>query len=188
MAVRDSESKQTMIKRMLVPVKENRLREIVPRLAKIVEPQCHLVFLLPYVDEKHRLSIFSVFHTGRFSDLNNFSVGDNELSYAWNTSRDIAKKFIRTKERPGDLGAQVTVDLFLGSLKSALKRYVTDSQVQLVMLPCGPLRRWINSSSRNVPTLSFFQGDPLLPLLFLEPKDLNDRSLSIFLSRESNWC
>jgi hypothetical protein len=179
---------KAMIKRMLVPVRENRLRQVAPQLKEIISPEWQIVFLLRYLSEKHGLSVSDVSSPDGLLKLNGFRVSDNERQYAWNTSLDAGNEGRPTEQTSCDAGAKITVDLFSGSLKSALKRYLTDSQVQLVMLPCGPLRRWINGPFRHLPTLSFFQGDPLLAVLLLEPKDLNDRSLSIFLSGESNWC
>ena len=177
-----------MIKRMLVPVRENRLRQVAPQLKEVISPEWQIVFLLRYLSEKQGLSVSDVSSLDGLLKLNGFRFSDNEGRYAWNTSLDAGKGGHPTEQTSCDAGAKITVDLFSGSLKSALKKYLTDSQVQLVMLSCGPLRRWINGPSRHLPKLSFFQGDPLLAVLLLEPKDLNDRSLSIFLSGESNWC
>ena len=105
-----------MIKRMLVPVRENRLRQVAPQLKEIISPEWQLVFLLRYFSEKHGLLISDVSSLDGLLKLNGFRVRDNEGRYAWNTSLDAGNEGHPTEQTSCDAGAKITVDLFSGSL------------------------------------------------------------------------
>ena len=121
-----------MTAQILVPLGTNdRTDAIIPYIEKVARPGMKVVFLLPFPVGGPRYS----FHTDFFL-LPRAEEMMNYYSWEGNLQRARRKLFFASEVlRPK--GVEVAVDVYIGSLKKAIRSHVLDGDVHLIMTRAG---------------------------------------------------
>jgi hypothetical protein len=123
-----------MAKKILVPLKrDDRIEEIVPYLKEVTQPGMSLIFLI-----RHQVNDFRWLqaYCGAME-----GVTDNALalwrmaeSYSVETRRRLAQqKVFHTCAALQKLGVKIAVDVYTGGLRKALRSYIRNGDVELIV-------------------------------------------------------
>ena len=154
--------------KILVPLKRfDRIEEIVPYIEKLAEPGVSVVFLVhhPVNGFKWLQAYCGIAQCGLEKAL---AVRRMMESYSLKTCTQLAQRRVfQTCEALHDMGLNITVDVYTGSLRKTLKSYVKNGDAQLLVMRPG-IGQWIVSvlhgavSVRNVFSRSITSSTLLL--------------------------
>jgi hypothetical protein len=127
-----------MNKKILVPLKKHDcVEEIVPYIEKVVEPGAHVVFLVQHPVNGFRWlqAYCGIAQCGLEKTL---AVRRMMESYSLETRAQLARRRVfQTCEALHDMGLSISVDVYTGSLRNALKSYANDGDEQLLVMQPG---------------------------------------------------
>lgn len=127
--------------------RQDKVEDMLPYLEDLARPGVKVVFLVPYpVEPSFYLRDYWITTESRTKAMS--AAKDLVACYSWEMQRGLAEKRVSAAlERLQDLGADVSVDLWVGSLKTLTESYLPAGQVSLIMrfakvaLPGNFLRR-----------------------------------------------
>ncbi len=140
-----------MAKQILVPISRNdRVKEMIPYVERVALPGMKVVFLVRYpmdgFDEHIRAGRF----TGETGIPNPEKIKKIAARYTWESQQQLARQRVFPAcDALQKKGAEVTVDVYTGSLRKAVKSYALTGDVHLMMANAG-IGRVISRSLKNL--------------------------------------
>jgi len=140
-----------MAKQILVPISRNdRVKEMIPYVERVAQPGMKVVFLVRYPVDGFDEYIRAGMVTGETGIPNPEKVRKIGVRYSWEGQQQLARQRVfpacdalQTK------GAEVTVEVYAGSLRKAVKSYALTGDVHLMMAHAG-IGRVISRSLKNL--------------------------------------
>lgn len=131
--------------KILVPLKRfDRIEEIVPCIAKVAEPGASVVFLAhhPVNSFKWLQAYCGIAQYGLEKPL---AVRRMMESYSLESRTQLAQcRVFQTCEALHDMGLNITVDVYTGSLRKTLKSYVKNGDAQFLVIRFGIAQRIVS--------------------------------------------
>ena len=140
-----------MPKQILVPISsKDRVKEMIPYVERVTQPGMKVVFLLRYPVDGFDEHIRAARATGETGTPNPETIKKIVARYSWESQQQQA----RQKVAPActvlqKRGAEVTVDLYAGSLRKAVRSYAHIGDVHLMMAHAG-IGQFISRSLNNL--------------------------------------
>ncbi len=140
-----------MAKQILVPISRNdRVKEMIPYVERVALPGMKVVFLVPYPVDGFVEHIRAGRFTGETGIPNPEKVRKIAARYSWESQQQLARQRVFPAcHALQKKGAEVTVDVYTGSLRKAVKRYALTGDVHLMMAHAG-IGRVISRSLKNL--------------------------------------
>ncbi len=140
-----------MAKQILVPLSRNdRVKEMIPFVERVAQPGMKVVFLVRYPVDGFDEHIRAGRATGETGTPNPEKIKKIAARFTWESQQQLARQRVfpachalQTK------GAEVTVDVYTGSLRKAVKSYALTGDVHLMMANAG-IGRVISRSLKNL--------------------------------------
>lgn len=156
-----------MNKEILVAMKsQDRIEDIIPCLEKVAQPGTKVTFLLRYpVDGFAQANEVS----GRAAAL--AEARRLAKHYSWEENQKRAeRKVLPALEALQRKGGEVTVDLYAGSLRKAIKSHAVKGDVHSIMTRAG-IGHWITSFFNGTNSvLRLFKRPSFSPVLLIQPR------------------
>lgn len=159
-----------MIGEILVPLKRNdRLEQIIPHLENMVKPGMKVVFLIPYPVEP---SLWLKDHWVTTESPREAMLAGKKIMERY--SRESQKSLAEQRVFPADealrrKGAEVAADVYTGSLRKAIRSYMLNGDVQLIMIRARSALRLIKFLGGMMPLFGFLRRPSFSPMLLLHP-------------------
>jgi hypothetical protein len=186
-----------MAEQILVLMKKNdRVEEIIPYVEQVAQPGMRVIFLVPdagihnreaswwrdwriamEVEKQTRLA------TGLpagYSWASKSSLARERhlpvCEYSWESQKRLYQETLFPLCAPlRNKGCEVSVALYMGSLRKAVRNYALNKDVYLIMVHPG-VARWITRFfDRTAPTLNVFNRLGVSPVLLIQPGGSADR-------------
>ncbi len=140
-----------MAKQILVPISRNdRVKEMIPYVERVAQPGMKVVFLVPYPVGGFDDHIRAGRATDETSIPNPETIKKIAARYTWENQQQLARQRVFPAcHALQNKGAEVTVDVYTGSLRKAVKRYALTGDVHLIMAHAG-IGRVISRSLKNL--------------------------------------
>ena len=128
-----------MAKQILVPISRNdRVKEMIPYVERVTHPGMKVVFLVRYPVDGFDEYIQAGRATGETSIPNPEKVRKIAARYTWESQQQLARQRVFPAcHALQKKGAEVTVDVYTGSLRRAVKNYALTGDVHLMMAHAG---------------------------------------------------
>ena len=152
-----------MNKKILVPLAQHdRTEEMIPYIEKVARPGMKVVFLMRY-------PLGGIKWPTKEPDTETASEINEMLDYySWEANLKRAKGEVAPAvEALGERGVEVTVDVYAGSLKKAVRSHTVNGDVHLIMTRAGIAQRiagFLNGSSSLV---DLFKRPARTPVLLI---------------------
>jgi nucleotide-binding universal stress UspA family protein len=161
---------------LLVPLRgSDRIEQFLPYIEQIARPGVKVVFLV-HLGTGRFQEIFDqlvAIHTGSAPAL--LSVRNADPESLNRRSRLIREKILLRCEALRKRGVEISVGLFAGSLRTAVREFAQKENVQLVIMR-GATRNWLARILRKVGSvLHFFRPQTLPPVLLFHPSSFAGR-------------
>jgi len=160
-----------MAEKILVPLKRHdRVEEVVPYIEKVTQPGTSVVFLIhhPVNSFKWLQAYCGIMGCGLERTL---AIRRMVESYSVKMRRQLAQqKVFHTCEALHKLGVKGAVEIYTGSLRKTLRRYVLGGDVDLIVIRPGVVHRIMNSFQGMVSIPNMIRQTALSPVLVLNPK------------------
>ncbi len=140
-----------MAKQILVPISRNdRVKEMIPYVERVTNPGMKVVFLVRYPVDGFDEYIRAGRATGETGTPNPEEIKKIAARYTWESQQQQARQRVfpacHALQRKG---AEVTVEVYAGSLRKAVKSYALTGDVHLMMANAG-IGRVISRSLKNL--------------------------------------
>lgn len=176
-----------MAEQILVPLKRNdRVGEIIPYVEQVTQPGMQVVFLVPNPMDRltnwwrdRRISIEAERRTRLAEGLPSMYPWENRTcvpeerffpvcEYPWENQRRLCQERLSPVCEPlRKKGCEVSVALYRGSLRKALRSYALNKDVCLIMVR-GGIDLWITRfMRRTIPIFGLFKRTECPPMLLL---------------------
>jgi len=156
--------------KILVPLKKHdQIEEIMPYIEKVAEPGAGVVFLVhhPVSGFKWLQAYCGVVQCGLEKAL---PIRRMMESYSLNTRMQLAQRQVfKTCEAMHEAGLNITVDVYSGSLKKALKNYANNGEAQIIVMRPGVGQRIMSVLHGAGFVRSLFSRSISLSTLLLHP-------------------
>ena len=128
-----------MAKQILVPISRNdRVKEMIPYVERVTNPGMKVVFLVRYPVDGFDEYIRAGRATGETGTPNLEEIKKIAARYTWESQQQLARqKVFPACDTLQKKGAEVTVDVYTGSLRKAVKSYALSGEVHLIMTHAG---------------------------------------------------
>jgi len=161
---------RTMAEKILVPLKRHdRVEEVIPYIEQVAEPGASVVFLVhhPVNGFKWLQAHCGIAQCGLEKTL---AVRRMIESYSLKMRRQLAQhRVFRTSGALHDMGMNITVDVYTGSLRKMLRSYASNGDEQLLIIRPGIGQR-IMSFLQGIDSVSaMFRGTTASSVLLLHP-------------------
>ena len=136
-----------MVKQILVPISRNdRVKEMIPYVERVAHPGMKVVFLVRYPVDGFDEYIRAGRATGETGIPNPKKVKQIAARYSWESQQQLARqKVIPACDALQKKGAEVTVDVYTGSLRRTVRTYAHSGDIHLMMANAG-IRQLISRS------------------------------------------
>ena len=140
-----------MAKQILVPISRNdRVKEMIPYVERVAQPGMKVVFLLRYPVDGFDEYIRAGRATGETGTPNPEEVRKIAARFSWESQQQQARQRVFPAcDALQRKGAEVTVEVYTGSLGKAVKSYALTGDVHLMMANAG-IGRVISRSLKNL--------------------------------------
>jgi len=140
-----------MAKQILVPISRNdRVKEMIPYVERVALPGMKVVFLVRYPVDGFDEYIRAGRATGEIGIPKPEKVRNIAARYTWESQQQQARqKVFPACAALQQKGAEVTVEVYTGSLRKAVKSYALTGDVHLIMAHAG-IGRVISRSLKNL--------------------------------------
>jgi hypothetical protein len=168
-SVSERKEDKAMNKKILVPLAENdRTEEMIPYVEKVARPGMKVVFLVRYpVDgfiwAKEEFGMKAVLEAKKLVNY-----------YSWEANLKRAKSGIAPAvEALGRKGVEVTVDVYAGSVKRAVRSHTINGDVHLIMTRTG-IGDWIARLFDGTGSVfDWFRRPRFSPVLLINPRTIH---------------
>ncbi len=128
-----------MAKQILVPLKrDDQVKAIIPNIERIAQPGMRVVFLLRYPLDGFQAHIRAGRVTGETGIPSPKKVRKIGERYSMDSQQQMARqKVLPACDALQKKGAEVTVDVYTGSLNDAVQSYTANGDVHLLMAHAG---------------------------------------------------
>ena len=160
-----------MAEKILVPLKRHdRVEEVVPYIEKVTQPGTSVVFLIHHpVNSFKWLQAYCGIMGCRLERT--LAIRRMVESYSVKMRRQLAQqKVFHTCEALHKLGVKVAVEIYTGSLRETLRRYVLGGDVDLIVMRPGIGHRIMNLLQGMVSIPNTIRQAALSPVFVLSPK------------------
>ena len=158
-----------MNKKILVPLGQyDRSEEMVPYIENVARPGMKVVFLVRYRSDGIRL------HKEEYGMKAALEAKNSANYYSWEGNLENAKKRVAPAcEALRAKGIETAVDVYAGSLKKALRSYMLNGEVHLIMTRAG-IGDWIARLFDGTNSIfKWFKRPSSLPVLLINPRTLH---------------
>jgi hypothetical protein len=164
--VADSDEGRENAMKVLVPLKRNdQVKELMPYIEKVARPGMEAVFLVPYPVDGMRWS-HEEFGTKAIMEAKQLVE-----YYNWENNLKKAKdKVSPAFEVLPSRGIAVTVDVYAGNLRAAIKSYTANGDVHLIVTGAGIGQRIAGFLNGSNSLFELFKRPSLFPVLLIHPK------------------
>ncbi len=177
-----------MAAQMLVPLKRNdRVEEIIPYIEQVTQPGMKVIFLMPVHDKEincwrdRRISMEVERQTRLAMDLPASHPWETKTSlaqeshfqvceYSWEKQRRLYQEIVFPLCEPlRKKGSEVSITLYTGSLRKALRYHALGNDDCLIMVR-GGIDLWITRFMQGaIPIFGLFKRTECAPMLLLRP-------------------
>jgi len=154
-----------MNKQILVPMKRNdRAEDFIPYVEKVARPGMKVVFMVPYPVDGFRWST---------EEFGRKAIEEEKMLvryYTWDTNLQKAKDRISSalKVLPAK-GIEVAVDLYAGSVRSAVREYATKGDIHLIVTRAGIGQRIAGFLNGSSSLFDLFKRPTVSTVLLIHP-------------------
>ena len=140
-----------MVKQILVPLSRNdRVKEMIPYVERAAIPGMKVVFLLRYPVDGFDEYIRAGRATDETVTPNPETIKNIAVRYSWESQQQQARQRVFPAcHALQKKGAEVTVDVYTGSLRKAVRRYALNGEIHLILAHAG-IGRVISRSLKNL--------------------------------------
>jgi len=154
-----------MNKKILVPMKRNdRAEDLIPYVEKVARPGMKVVFMVPYPVDGFRWS---------HEEFGRKAIQEARILasyYTWDTNLQKAKDRISPALKSlASKGIEVAVDLYAGSMRSAVRDYAAKGDVHLIVTRAGIGQRIVGFLNGSNSLFDLFKRPALSPVLLIHP-------------------
>jgi nucleotide-binding universal stress UspA family protein len=156
---------EAMNKKILVPLGQNdRTEELIPYIEKVARPGMKVIFLMRY-------PLGGIKWPTKEPDTETASEINEMLDYySWEANLKQAKAevvpAVKALERKG---IEVTVDVYAGSLKKAVRSHAVNGDVHLIMTRAGIAQRIAGFFNGSTSLFDLFKRPARTPVLLIHP-------------------
>ena len=155
-----------MAKKILVPLKRgDRVEEFIPYIKEVIQPGMSVVFLIqhPVNGFKWLQAYSAIMECGLEKPL---AVRRMVESHSAQMNRRLAEQRVfHTCEALQKLGVKITVDVYRGGLRKALRSYINSGDVDLIVTRPGIGFQFLSLLQGTAAVLSMFKPPSSSPLL-----------------------
>lgn len=158
-----------MAGKILVPLRKDRMEEIIPYLEKIAEPGMRVVFLIPYPMEPWLWlqDNWVTTESPREAMLQGRKIMDK---YSWDVQRGLAEQKVSSaREALRRRGVEVAVDVYTGRLREVLRSYTLNGDVHLIMIPTRSGHLTMRLLRGTIRLFGMLKRPSFSPVLLLHP-------------------
>lgn len=176
-----------MVGQILVLLKtRDRVEEIVPYIEKIAQPGVRVVFLIPYPVD---LWLWWRDHWVTTESPREAILAGRKIteSYSWELQRQLAEqRVLPARDAFRKMKVEIAVDVYIGSLSSAVQNYTANGDVYLIVTWKGTSFSLMGFLRGMIPLFGLVKRHAFsLVLLQLNRKLETARGLQIFIQRMS---
>src|SRR5215475_3357971 len=160
-----------MAEKILVLLKRHdRVEEVVPYIEKVTQPGTSVVFLIHYLVNSFKWLQAYCGIMG-CSLERTLAIRRMVESYSVKMRRQLAQQNVfHTCEALHKLGVKVAVEIYSGSLRETLRRYVLGGDVDLIVMRPGILHRIVNFLQGVVSIRNIIRRTAFSPVFVFNPK------------------
>lgn len=159
-----------MAKEILVPLRgDDRIEEIIPYVEKLAQPGMRVVFLSRYLDDG--FPWLHVYATTMGTGIRSMvAVKKMVERYSWEQQERLARQRVYPAcEALRKRGAQISVDVYTGSLRKVVRSYTRNGDVHLIVMRAGIGLRMKRFLYGTFPIFSLFKRPSFTPMLVVHP-------------------
>jgi len=167
-SVSERKEDKAMNKKILVLLAQNvRIEEMIPYVDRVARPGMTVVFLVRYpvggfIWAKEEFGMKVVLEAKKLASY-----------YSWQANLKRAKSGIAPAvEALGRKGVEVTVDVYAGSVKRAVRSHTINADVHLIMTPAGIAARIARLFDGTDSVFKWFNCPSFSPVLLINPRTL----------------
>lgn len=155
-----------MAGQILVPLKRNdRIEDVIPYIEDVAKPGMRVSFFIPYPVEPW---LWLRDHWVTTESPREAILAGRKIteSYSWDMQRGLAeRKVVLARQALHKKGVEVTVDVYTGSLKRVVESYLSNGDVQLIVMRARS--RIMSFLYGAIPLFGLFKRPSFSPVLLV---------------------